>query len=108
MKGKYMSRNQRARAQEITGDAVFLVRIGDNFYAGINGSGQVLAIAAPSRAKHMSYHDADAIVQVLLNKGYKNPYVTNLVGEYANLQVIEDEQRRAAERIQKFWGNTGR
>jgi hypothetical protein len=103
-----MSRNQKSQVQEISGDAVFLVRIGDNFYAGTNGSGQVLAIAAPSRAKHLSYHDADAIVQVLLNKGYKNPFVTNLVGEYADIQVIEDERRRAAERIQKFWGNTER
>jgi hypothetical protein len=102
-----MSRNQKARAQEISGDAVFLVRIGDSFYAGTNSGGQVLAIAAPSRAMHLSYHDADAIVQVLLNKGYKNPYVTNLVGEYADLQVIEAEQRRATERIQKFWGDTG-
>ena len=100
-----MPRNISKRSETIDGSAVFLVRLGgDNFFCGFNGSGQALGIAAPSRAKHFSYHDADAIVQVLLNKGYKNPYVTNLVGECADLQVIEEQKRQADERAKRFWG----
>jgi hypothetical protein len=99
--------SRRAKHPEmIDGSAVFLVRIGESFFCGFNGSGQVLAIAAPSRAKHMNYADADLICQTLLAKGYKNPYVTNLVGEYADLRVIEAEKRRVAERMQKFWGES--
>jgi hypothetical protein len=95
---------RRAQIQEIAGDAVFLVRVGDSFFCGFNGSGQATAIAAPSRALHMNYHDADLAVQMLLNKGFKNVYVTNLTGQYADLQVIEAEEQRVAQRMQKFWG----
>jgi len=68
----------------------FLIRIGDEFVAGLDPHGKPLCVGVPSAARHCDYRTADEVCQVLRVSGFQ-AYVCNLVGEPATLDVIQEE-----------------
>jgi hypothetical protein len=68
----------------------FLIRLGDRFVSGFNAKWQPLCVEVPSAARHYAYRQADALVQVLREKGF-SAYVSDSLGQPATLEVIKQE-----------------
>jgi hypothetical protein len=96
--------SRRKPPTSIEGDKVFLVRVNSDFFAGFNGYGQPLGVPAPCRGVHLSYRDADTIVQKLLGLGYANVAVSDLEGNVADLATIERARIGREQRMRDFWG----
>jgi hypothetical protein len=70
---------------------VFLVRIGSMFFTGFDKKARPLAVPTPSTALHMTYARADGVCQKLRDMNFENVCVTDRLGRYADLEVIEQE-----------------
>lgn len=66
--------------------------MGVYFFTGFDKKWKPLGVTTPSTALHMTYREADAIVQHLIKLKYESVCVTNVMGKYADLETIQGAQ----------------
>jgi len=71
---------------------IFLVRMGVYFFAGFDKTWKPLGVTTPSTAQHMTYRKADGVVQHLINLKYEGVCVTDVMGNFADLETIQAAQ----------------
>lgn len=66
----------------------FLIRVGEQFFAGFNKNWLPLCVALPSLARHYDYQQADRLCQTLRQANY-DVYVCDSMGRPATIDVIQ-------------------